>query len=421
MSNTLSVFLRSGKADTQVATLIRERSGLMRFIVEGAYIALGENRPILSSSIRFIGDEERTVRMLTSGPITQPGRDLHPWFSNLLPEGALRDLVLWGLPTGATTDFDVLTHLGHDLPGAVMVRVQDEPAVAPPEREPLSNDQADAPNQIRFSLAGVQLKMSMLKQDERLTFPATGMNGDIIAKLPSERYAMLPELEYSSMKLAEAAGVTIPHCELVQTGSVVGIKPEMLKGDYVLAVKRLDRAADGARVHMEDFCQVMQAPKERKYTAANEETVMNLAKRFGRGTKDYLEIVRRTTVNILLGNGDAHLKNHSLIYEDGINGALSPAYDIVATIVYDGSNELALKFRDSHDSLIVGLARFQRAADLAGVPANVVKKEVTRTVEKAADTWGKMMEDLPLSGEHARIIMDRVKTLRLSADTKVAF
>jgi hypothetical protein len=45
MSNTLSVFLRSGKVDTQVGTLIRERSGLMRFIVEGAYIALGENRP----------------------------------------------------------------------------------------------------------------------------------------------------------------------------------------------------------------------------------------------------------------------------------------------------------------------------------------------------------------------------------------
>jgi hypothetical protein len=58
---------------------------------------------------------------------------------------------------------------------------------------------------------------------------------------------------------------------------------------------------------------------------------------------------------------------------------------------------------------------------LAGVPANVVKKEVTRTVEKAADTWGKMMEDLPLSGEHARIIMDRVKTLRLIADTRAAF
>ncbi|MGO4563835.1 type II toxin-antitoxin system HipA family toxin [Rhizobium sp. 2YAF20] len=338
MSNTLSVSLRSGKAETHVGTLIRERSGLMRFIVEGAYIALGENRPILSSSIRFIGDEERTVRMLTSGPIMQPGRDLHPWFSNLLPEGALRDLVLRGLPTGATTDFDVLAHLGHDLPGAVVVRVQDELAAAPPER-----------------------------------------------------------------------------------GSVVGIKPEILKGDYVLAVKRFDRAADGARVHMEDFCQVMQAPKERKYTAANEETVMNLAKRFGRGTKDYLEIVRRTTVNILLGNGDAHLKNHSLIYEDGINGALSPAYDIVATIVYDGSNELALKFRDSLDSLIVGLARFQKAADLAGAPVNVVKKEVTRTVEKAADTWGKMTEDLPLSGEHARIIMDRVKTLRLIADTNVAF
>ncbi len=417
MSDRLSVRLRTGRAEIEVGTLVRQQDGLIRFVVDGGYIALGENRPVLSSALRFIGDEERTVRALTSGQITQAGRDLHPWFSNLLPEGALRELVMRGLPTGATTDFDILAHLGHDLPGAVVVRAEDGPAAGPmPSREGPS----DASRPIRFSLAGVQLKMSMLKQDERLTFPATGINGDIIAKLPSERYAMLPELEYSCMKLAEAAGVTIPHCELVPTGAVAGITPDLLKGDHVLAIKRFDRTANDARVHVEDFCQVMQAPKERKYTAANEETVMNLARRFGRGTRDYLEIVRRTTVNILLGNGDAHLKNHSLIYEDGISGALSPAYDIVATFVYDGSNELALKFRDSYDSTIIGLARFQRAAELAGVPEKVVRKEVIRTVERASDIWVTMLKDLPLSRDHGRMIVNRMETLRLVADIKAS-
>lgn len=421
MSDRLSVRLRTGKAEIEVGTLVRQPDGLIRFVVDSGYIALGENRPVLSSALRFIGDEERTVRALTSGPLTQAGRDLHPWFSNLLPEGALRDLVMRGLPTGATTDFDILAHLGHDLPGAVVVRAEGGPAATAAGPMPSREGPADAFNPIRFSLAGVQLKMSMLKQDERLTFPATGINGNIIAKLPSERYAMLPELEYSCMKLAEAAGVTISHCELVPVGAVAGITPDLLKGDHVLAVKRFDRKDDGARVHVEDFCQVMQAPKERKYTAANEETVMNLARRFGRGTRDYLEIVRRTTVNILLGNCDAHLKNHSLIYEDGIIGALSPAYDIVATIVYDGSNELALKFRDSYDSAIIGLARFQRAAELAGVPGKVVRKEVVRTVERASDIWKTILKDLPLSQEHGRMIMSRMETLRLVADIKASF
>lgn len=54
-------------------------------------------------------------------------------------------------------------------------------------------------DQIRFSLAGVQLKMSAHKQGERLTFPARGRHGDIIAKLPSEKFRNLPEVEYTSM------------------------------------------------------------------------------------------------------------------------------------------------------------------------------------------------------------------------------
>lgn len=46
------------------------------------------------------------------------------------------------------------------------------------------------------------------------------------------------------------------------------------------------------------------------------------------------QAVRRLVVNILLGNGDAHLKNFSLIYRDPKKPDLAPAYDIVSTIQY---------------------------------------------------------------------------------------
>ena len=46
------------------------------------------------------------------------------------------------------------------------------------------------------------------------------------------------------------------------------------------------------------------------------------------------EFVRRLVVNILIGNGDAHLKNWSIIYRDKINPQLAPAYDLVSTIHY---------------------------------------------------------------------------------------
>ena len=46
------------------------------------------------------------------------------------------------------------------------------------------------------------------------------------------------------------------------------------------------------------------------------------------------EFVRRLVFSVLIGNGDTHLKNWSLLYPDGRTPVLSPAYDFVATLPY---------------------------------------------------------------------------------------
>jgi len=46
------------------------------------------------------------------------------------------------------------------------------------------------------------------------------------------------------------------------------------------------------------------------------------------GEEDFDEVIRRTAFNILIGNGDAHLKNWSLTYADGVHARLPPAYDL---------------------------------------------------------------------------------------------
>ena len=46
------------------------------------------------------------------------------------------------------------------------------------------------------------------------------------------------------------------------------------------------------------------------------------------------QFARRLLVNILLANGDAHLKNWSLIYPDAVTPELAPAYDSVFTRAY---------------------------------------------------------------------------------------
>ena len=61
------------------------------------------------------------------------------------------------------------------------------------------------------------------------------------------------------------------------------------------------------------------------------------------------EFLRVVTFCIVSGNGDAHLKNFSVLYRDGRTAALSPAYDLVATIAYfaPGREKLALKLGSS--------------------------------------------------------------------------
>ena len=56
------------------------------------------------------------------------------------------------------------------------------------------------------------------------------------------------------------------------------------------------------------------------------------------------EFVRRLVFSVLIGNGDMHLKNWSLLYPDGRTPLLSPAYDFVSTVPYIPGDSLALSF-----------------------------------------------------------------------------
>lgn len=413
----LGIYLQARGEEVRVGSLTRDARNIVRFDIDESYIELGSNRPVLSSSLLRYGNEEETIELLRAGPMVQAGREIPAWFSNLLPEGALRDMVMRGMPTGHTSDYDVLAWLGEDLPGAVVVRPEEGAEI-----EFQFADKDERQSGIRFSLAGVQLKMSMLKQGERLTFPAVGEHGNIVAKLPSEKYRNLPEVEFSSMKLAEAVGITIPQMDLVSTKEISGLDNDILKGgDLVLAVQRFDRTPDGQRVHMEDFLQILGEQPTRKYTAANEETVVNIANRLGGGTEAFLQAVRRVAANVLMGNTDAHLKNWSLWYPDASEGMLSPAYDIVASYVYDRRNDMALRFRNTHNSEIIALNRFRKLASLCDVPEKRLDKEVKLVVEQAADQWREMLKGLPMPDDLAQALIKRTQKLALVKEFKRLF
>ncbi|NTF18154.1 type II toxin-antitoxin system HipA family toxin [Agrobacterium rubi] len=404
-SETLGVHLMSGDEIVRVGELVRATDGMSRFHIDEAYIALAE-RPILSSCLLRPGDRDQTDSLLRDSTHLKGGRGIPAWFENLLPEGALRTHI--EADTGRMADFDLLRQLGCDLPGAVVVT--DESARQHTVETASRKD-------IRFSIAGVQSKLSMLRTSDGYDLLDGGIGGNTVVKLPNPKIPSLPEVEYASMLLAASVGVDTAHVELVPLDRLHGVPDELREENgSALAIERFDRTPSGVRIHIEDFNQILGVAVDRKYSAANDETVLKMAGLFGSGQGCFLQACRRAAVNILVGNTDAHLKNWSIWYPDPLVGKLSPAYDIVAGAVYDHSDEMALRFRRTRNAAIMDIARFERAASFAGFASSDVRDEIGRIVEKAADTWGSMLRDLPMPDTYAKYLLQRTQRLALAQE-----
>lgn len=406
----------------RVGTLTRDADGGVAFVVAESYLR-SPVRAILSLGW-FDPDSEESTRDRLSRRGDKIGLHgtLPPWFSGLLPEGALRELVLTEMGPGNHDQFDVLTRLGADLPGAVLIVPEtDVPTSAGPlVLESVEGFRAPRPEgTIKFSLAGIQLKFTANPDGERLTVPGRGDTGRCIIKVASERFPGLPEAEFGAMRLAEMIGVRTANCRLVHREAISGIPPELLAhGEHVLVVDRFDRTVDGHRIHIEDAGQVIGATGDRKYTMATTETIINMVRRFSTDHRDdILEAVRRVVADVLLGNGDNHLKNWSFCFPEPGQVRLSPAYDIVPTVLFIPNDKLALRFVKTHNFENVNIHRFERVASFLGIDPRWMTRGVISSVNAALKQWPVAAPKL-LGEERGKRIIDRLETLTLVKESR---
>lgn len=337
---------------------------------------------------------------------------LPPFFSNVLPEGGLRELVANKIGVKAEREPYLLAQLGDDLPGAMRVAVLD--ATDDDEAPAAEGQDPEAPDLLKFSLAGVQLKFSAVHSGPRaLTVPAHGRGGDWIVKLPDPRFHGVPENEWSMMTLARRAGLDVADVELVPLSSVQGLPVEVRSdtSSQALAVRRFDRR-EGGRVHMEDFAQVLDVRPREKYRKANFETVAHIIASVASGSVD--EMIRRLVFDAGIGNGDAHLKNWSLLYPDGVHAVLSPAYDLVSTVQYIPGDDLGLNLARSKRFEDVSLASFRRLAEKARLEVDV-DAIVRETAERIHVAWAELRASLPMPDSQKAVVdaqLRRVPAIR---------
>lgn len=328
-----------------------------------------------------------------------------PFFSNLLPEGHLREYVAELAGIKDVREFYLLWLLGADLPGAVTVQVIDGQPIPPPEETEPEKAKGRTGRVLRFSLAGVQLKFSAVgSPNKQLTVLAEGRDGSWIVKLPSPKYPLVPENEYSMMKLAQAIGIDVAEVGLIPTNQIEGLPKEMA-GETAnsLYVRRFDRTPEGGRIHIEDFNQIYHQFPNDKY---KNYSYTNMAADISTfiGEEALVEFIRRLIFNAAIGNADMHLKNWSVIYPDSRTPALAPGYDFVSTTQYIADRTLALSIAREKDTAKLDEELLVKFADRAKLPKNVVVTAALETAERLVHEWRRKKANLPLSNEARQII-----------------
>lgn len=385
-----------------VGEIFRLDNGRIGFKFDDAY-SDDPNRPTLSQS--FTGEKgsvRNPERLTSSGQVPR-------FFSNLLPEGHLRTYLANKAGVSESREFEMLESLGSDLPGAVEVTSQEKDVdLTIPESS--SREHRETP--LRFSLAGVQLKFSAVEKHRGgLTIPAYGIGGDWIVKLPSTSFERVPENEYSVMSLARQVGIAIPEVNLVPMDDIEGLPPEVANLDEsnALAIRRFDRQS-GRRIHMEDFAQVLaQRPAEKYNPQLNYTDLIKLVAAVSR-EEDVIDFSRRLMFNAIVGNGDMHLKNWTLLYPDGRTPELSPAYDFLCTTVYLRNDDMALKLGSTKKWGHLTLDDFAKVAEGAGISREKFVGVAVDTAVQFQDCWEDWVKSLPVNDVLKRSIERQIRT-----------
>ena len=203
----------------------------------------------------------------------------------------------------------------------------------------------------RMSISGVQLKYSLKLVLNKLEL--CEKNGQYIIKpIPTADHLEMmddaPENEHLTMQIAsQIFNIKTAHNALIY----------FKDGPPAYITKRFDVRGDGTKYIQEDFAQITNRTKEThgesyKYEGSYLE-IGEVIKKFVPASMIAIEnFFKLILFNYVFSNGDAHLKNFSLVRNEFGEMELSPSYDLMSTIIHTpGERDTALDLYDKdHES-----------------------------------------------------------------------
>jgi serine/threonine-protein kinase HipA len=181
----------------------------------------------------------------------------------------------------------------------------------------------------KMSVQGVQPKLSAVLNFKEEKFEIVDIGGKYILKPQHNFFPEMPENEDLTMRLASEIGLEIPQHGLIWS------KDKSL----TYFIKRFDRKGHNDKIPVEDFAQLAGLTRDTKYESSMEKVVKLIDSYCTFPAIEKIKLFKLTIFNYLIGNEDMHLKNFSLITQDG-QSSLSPCYDLLnSTIEYKSQDE----------------------------------------------------------------------------------
>lgn len=257
----------------------------------------------------------------------------------------------------------------------------------------------------RLSISGVQLKYSLRLEGKELVLTEKG--GQYILKpIPPTTLIALPdqapENEHLTMQIAaQIFGIRTASNALIY----------FKDGTPGYITRRFDVKPDGTKFLQEDMAQISGASRHTrgenfKYQATYEEIGLLIQKHVAAYQPALENFFTLVVFNYLFSNGDAHLKNFSLIQTQMGDYNLSPAYDLMCTVLHtpnETDTALELFNRDFESDFysqygFLGQFEFRSLAEKTGILPIRTTRILTQLLSSRKEVY-EMIEKSFLSNE----------------------
>ena len=272
-----------------------------------------------------------------------------PFLESFLPEGYLYEIFknLLAKEHGRVDDYLIFSLLSSSIQSRIEFKSNLQNNIEFPSfniDEILLNDSNDTFNTLlqtflnKNAISGVQPKTVALLKEKLDT-------KEYIIKTWGEEYQDLALNEYFCLRAVQKAGVKTANAKLS-------------KNNKFLIVEKFTLTPDGAFYGFEEILSLMDKNRDRKYDGSYEQIAKIIYSYVTNKAESMVAYYKTVVMNYLLKNGDAHLKNFGLLFDDDFKNIFySPVYDVVNTVVYIYKDKPALmlngkKIWHSKDALV---------------------------------------------------------------------